>query len=72
MVIIIKVIVAMIVAVIMAVIIMAAMVIIPGKGSGKNPEKFSLRKKGRFPSGFLTQNEARIGVINIPINISPT
>ena len=33
-------------AVIMAVGITAAMVITPGKGSGKNPEKSSPRKKG--------------------------
>ena len=33
----------------MAVIIVMA----PGKGSEKNPEKSSLRKKGGFPSGLL-------------------
>ena len=39
--------------VIVAVGITAAMVMAPGKGSGKNPEKSSPRKKGEFLSGFL-------------------
>ena len=42
-------------AVVMAVIMAAAVVMAPGKGSGENPEKSSPRKKGGFPSGFLTQ-----------------
>ena len=39
-------------AVVMAVNIVMAVVIAPGKGSGKNPEKFSPRRKGGFPLGF--------------------
>ena len=38
-------------AVVMAVVA-AAVVVAPGKGSGKNPEKSSLRKKGGFPLGL--------------------
>ena len=41
-----------VVAVIMAVVV-AAVVITPGKGSGKNPKKSSLRRGGGFPSRFL-------------------
>ena len=41
-----------IVAVAMAVVMAAAAVMAPGKGSGKNPKKSSLRKKRRFPSGL--------------------
>ena len=69
--IIIRVAVVMVVAVIIAVIITAATVITPGKGSGKNPEKSSPRKKGRFPSGLLTRDKTRVRVISTPINISP-
>ena len=35
------------------VIMAAAAVIAPGKGSGENLEKSSLRRKGRFPLGLL-------------------
>ena len=49
----------------------AAMVITPGKGSGKNPKKSSLRKKGGFPSGLLTQKRAQMGVISAPFDTSP-
>ena len=35
----------------------AAVVITPGKGSGENPEKSSLRKKGGFSLGLLTRKE---------------
>ena len=59
------------VAVSVAVIITAAAVMAPGKGSGKNPEKSSPRKKGKSPSGLLIQNGARVGVIGTPIDISP-
>ena len=59
------------VVIVMAVIMAAAVVIAPGKGSGKNPKKSSPRKKGRFTLGFLMQNGVCIGVIGIPINISP-
>ena len=58
-------------AVIIAVIMAAAMVMAPGKGSGENPEKSSLRKKGGFPSGLLIQKEARVRVIGVPFDISP-
>ena len=68
---IIRVAVAVVVAVVVVVIMAAAVVIAPGKGSGKNPEKSSLRKKWRFPLGFLTRDRARVGVVGIPINISP-
>ena len=39
-------------AVIVAVVV-AVVVIAPGKGSGKNPEKSSLRRKGGLPLGLL-------------------
>ena len=35
----------------------AAVVMAPGKGFGKNPEKSSPRKKGGFFSGFLMQKQ---------------
>ena len=44
---------AVVMAVMAAVVVMA-----PGKGSGKNPEKSFPRKKGGFPSGLLTQKGA--------------
>ena len=42
------------VAVVIAVVA-AAVVMAPGKGSGKNPEKSSLRRKGEVPLGFPTR-----------------
>ena len=57
--------------IIMAVGVTVAVVMAPGKGSGKNPEKSSLRRKGGFPSGFLMQKGAQVGVIGAPLNISP-
>ena len=45
-------------AVIIAVGMAAAMVMAPGKGSGKNPEKFSLRRERGFPLGLLIQKGA--------------
>ena len=42
-----------VIAVVMAVGVAAAVVMAPGKGSGKNPEKFSPRRKGGFPLGLL-------------------
>ena len=63
--------VAVVIAVVIAVVVAVAVVMAPGKGFGKNPEKSSLRRKGRFPSGFLIRDRARIGVIGIPINILP-
>ena len=71
MVIVIRVAVVMMIIIMVAVIIIAAAVMAPGKGSEKNPEKSSLRRKGRFPSGFLIRNRACIRVISIFINISP-
>ena len=60
-----------VVAVVMAVNVVTAVVIAPGKGSGKNPEKSSLRRKEGLPSGLLTQKGARMGVTGAPLNISP-
>ena len=57
------------VAVIMAVIM--AVVMAPGKSFKKNPEKSFPWRKGRSPSGLLTRDKARVGVIGTPINISP-
>ena len=57
-------------AVIMAVVA-AAVVMVPGKGSGKNLKKSSLRKEKGVSSGFLIQKGARVGVIKIPLNILP-
>ena len=57
-------------AVIIAVVA-AAMVMAPGKGSGKNPEKSSPRRKKGFPSGLLTREGVQVGVIRAPLNISP-
>ena len=52
-------------------VVMAAAVIAPGKGFRENPEKSSLRRGGRSPSGLLTRNGAQVGVIGAPIDISP-
>ena len=49
----------------------AAVIMAPGKGFEKNPEKSSPRKKKGFPSGLLMRKRAQIGVISIPINTSP-
>ena len=49
----------------------AAVIMAPGKGSGKNPEKSSLRRKKGFPLGFLIQKEIQMGVIKAPLNILP-
>ena len=56
--------------VVIAVGIMAAVVMALRKGSGKNPEKSSPRKKGGFPLRLLTQKGARVGVISGPFNTS--
>ena len=58
------------VAVAVVMVIMAA-VTAPGKGSGKNPEKFSLGKKRRSPLGLPARDGARVGVVSASINISP-
>ena len=47
-----------------------AVVIIPGKGSGKNPENSSPRRKGGFPLGLLTRKGTRVGVISAPLDTS--
>ena len=59
------------VAITVAVGVAAAMVMAPGKGSGENPEKSSPRRKGGLPSGLLTQKGVQMGVIKVPLNISP-
>ena len=69
--IIIKVAVVIMVMITVAVIITAAVVMAPGKGSKKNPQKFFPRKKRRFPSGLLMRDGARVRVISILINILP-
>ena len=67
----------MAVAVMAAVIIVAvavagaAVAITPGKGSGKNPEKSSPRRKKGLLSRLPIQKGVRVGVINVPINASP-
>ena len=58
-------------AVIMAMGVAAVVVMASEKGSGKNPEKSSLRRKGGLPSGLLMRKGARVGVIRVPLNISP-
>ena len=60
-----------VVAVIIAVGIPVMVVMAPGKGSGKNPKKSSLRRKGGLLSGFLMQKGARVGVIGAPFNTLP-
>ena len=59
-----------VVAVIMAVVA-TAVVLIPGKGSGENPEKSSLRRKKGIPLGFPMQEGVRVGVINAPFDTLP-
>ena len=39
-------------------VVAAAVVMAPGKGSGKNPKKSSLRKKKEIPSGLPTREGA--------------
>ena len=60
-----------VIAVAIAVGMAAAVVMAPGKSSGKNPKKSSLRRKRGFPLRLSTQKGAQIGVINVPFNISP-
>ena len=52
-------------------VVAAAVVMAPGKGSGKNPEKFSLWREKGIPSGFPMQKGARMGVISAPLDTSP-
>ena len=60
-----------VIAVVMAVGMAAAVIMTPGKGSGKNPKKSSPRRKRGFPSGLLTREGAQMGVISAPLNVSP-
>ena len=57
-------------AVVMA-MVAAAMVMAPGKGSEKNPEKSSPRKKGGIPLGLPTREGVRMGVISVPLDTLP-
>ena len=52
-------------------VVAAAVAMAPGKGSRKNPEKSSPRRKGGLPLGLLTRKGAQVGVIGAPLNISP-
>ena len=52
-------------------VVAAAVVMAPGKGSGKNPEKSSPRKKGELLSGLPIQKKAQVGVIRVLLNTSP-
>ena len=61
--------VVMVVAVVVAVVMAAVMA--PGKGSGENLKKSSLRREERLFSGFLMRDGARIEVVGIPIDILP-
>ena len=54
-------------AVVLAVVA-AAVVMAPGKGSGKNPEKSSLRKKGGIPLRLPMQEGVQIRVIGAPLD----
>ena len=56
---------------VMAVGMAVAVVMALRKGSGKNPKKSFLRRKGGFPSGFLMRKGARVGVIKVPLNVLP-
>ena len=49
----------------------AAVVITPGKGSGKNPKKSSPRRKRGLPLGLLIQKGVQVGVINAPLDTLP-
>ena len=57
-------------AVVMAVV-GVAVVMAPGKGFKKNPEKASLRRRERLLSGLPMQKGARVRVISAPIDTSP-
>ena len=57
--------------VIVAVGVAAAVVMAPGKGSGKNLKKSFLRREEGFPLGFLMRKRVRVGVIGIPFNTLP-
>ena len=60
-----------IIAVIKVAVVKAAKVVAPGKGFGKNPEKFYPRRKRVLPSGLLMQKGVQIRVIGAPIDTSP-
>ena len=59
------------VVVIIAVGVAAAVVMAPGKGSGKNPKKSSPRREGGFPLGLLMRKRAQIRVIGAPLDALP-
>ena len=48
-----------------------AVVMAPGKGSEKNPEKSSPRRKEGLLLGLLMQKGAQMGVISAPIDTLP-
>ena len=52
-------------------VVAAVMAVTPGKGSEKNPEKSSPRRKKGIPLGLPTQKEAQIGVISTSLNTLP-
>ena len=52
-------------------VVAAAVVITPGKGSGKNPEKSSLRRKGGIPLRFPMQKGVQVRVISAPLDTLP-
>ena len=52
-------------------IMAVVMVMAPGKGSGKNPEKSSPRKKRGIPLRLPIQKGVQVGVIGIPLDTLP-
>ena len=52
-------------------VVAAAVVMAPGKGSGENPKKSSLWRKGGFLLGLPIQKGVQMGVISAPFNILP-
>ena len=57
-------------AVVMAVVA-AAVLMVPGKGSGKNPEKSFLRRERGVLLGFPMRKGVQVGVISVPFNTLP-
>ena len=60
-----------VIAVVMAMGVAVTVVMAPGKSSGENPKKSFPWRKGGFPLGLLIRKGIRVGVISIPLNISP-
>ena len=52
-------------------VVAAAVVMAPGKGSEKNPEKSSPRREKGFPLGLLIQKGAQVRVIKVPLDALP-